>query len=90
MKFLKVTLRKIVYNDFAFAELIEDKIVDTSRWSVLHVMIFKYKDKFYTSSYSVGATEQQDEQPYQYAADSIECPEVRAHEVMTIEWVLVE
>ena len=90
MKFLKVTLQAIVYDDFAYAEKIEDNITGTTRWSILHTMIFKYREKFYQSTYLTGATEQQDEQPYEYDADAIECPEVRAHETTTIEWIPVE
>lgn len=57
-----------------------DKIVDTSRWSVLYERVFKHDGKFYMTEYSVGATESQDESPYEYAPDEIECDEVRAVE----------
>jgi hypothetical protein len=39
-------------------------------------MIFKFEDKLYKTSYSTGATEYQDEDPYEYEDDVIECPEV--------------
>ena len=39
-------------------------------------MIFRYGTKFYTSTYSEGATEMQDEYPYEYDGDEVECKEV--------------
>jgi hypothetical protein len=70
MKFKKEFLREVI------EDAIEDKIVDNSRWSIIHEAIFQHEGKFYLTSYSVGATEQQDEQPYEYDKDKIECQEV--------------
>jgi hypothetical protein len=44
-------------------------------------MIFKVDDKFYKTNYQVGATEMQDEAPYEYEGDEIECPEMEPYEV---------
>jgi hypothetical protein len=55
--------------------IISDEIIDTSRWSVIHYIIFKFEDKFYGTSYSVGATEQQDEYPWEFE-DPIHCEEL--------------
>ena len=55
---------------------IEDNIIDHSRWSVSHRRIFKHEEKFYETCYSVGATETQDESPYEYEGNEIECTEV--------------
>lgn len=57
-------------------ETISDDITGHSRWSVHHRRVFKHDDKFYETHYSVGATESQDECPYEYDADEIECVEV--------------
>ena len=57
-------------------ETILDEIVDHSRWTVEHRRIFKHEGKLYETFYSVGATEQQDESPYEYADARIECDEV--------------
>lgn len=48
--------------------VISDKITDTGRWSIHHSLIFKdpADDKFYKVSYSVGATENQPEAPWEY------------------------
>jgi hypothetical protein len=48
--------------------LIEDVLYDTSRWSEHYRLTIKRKsdEKFFQSTYSVGATESQDERPFEY------------------------
>lgn len=50
--------------------VVSDEIDDTTRWSVLHTLIFRLPDQpeneAWEVSYSVGATEQQDESPWEY------------------------
>lgn len=58
-------------------ELIENQIFDHGRWSIQFRLIFKTKNKFYQSYYSRGATEYQDESPYEGEDKFIECQEVR-------------
>lgn len=65
-----------------------DEVVDNSRWSIQHEIIFEYEGKFYRTSYSVGATEQQDEGPWEYD-DTVECTEVEQKEVLVKQWVPV-
>ena len=57
-------------------ETIKDEIIDNNRWSIIHERIFKWEGKFYKTTYSVGATEIQDECPYEHDEALIECPEV--------------
>ena len=73
-------------------ELIYDKIEDTSRWSIIHEMVFKDKveNKFYSVSYSEGATECQDESPFEYEPADVECDEVVPKEVVVTKYVKVE
>ena len=51
-------------------EIISDEIIDHSRWSVIHWLIVRFADDpegtAWGVSYSVGATESQDEQPWEY------------------------
>ncbi|MGG1659585.1 hypothetical protein [Brevibacillus sp. NRS-1366] len=81
-----------LHKDFLIKELdlpssaILDEITDTSRWSMHHKIIFEYRGKFYRTHYSVGATEQQDESPWEYE-DEIECVEVELKEVKVLKWV---
>ena len=68
-------------------DVIEDRIIDTSRWSIIHEIIFKWKDgKFYKTTYSEGATEMQDERPWEYE-DKVTCTEVELKEVTIKKWV---
>ncbi|MED3792450.1 hypothetical protein P4571_08335 [Niallia alba] len=66
-----------------------DEITDTSRWSVHHRIIFAYQGKFYETYYSVGATEMQDESPWEYD-ETVECAEVELREVRVKKWVIKE
>lgn len=54
---------------------IEDNIVGHSRWSVQHDVIFEHEGKYYRSWYQVGATESQDESPWEYENEVL-CEEV--------------
>lgn len=83
MKFKKAFLQEMV------GEGVSDVIVDHSRWSVVHEAVFEHEGKFYSTSYSVGATEQQDEAPYEYDKDEIECPEVKLVEKVVKVYELV-
>lgn len=80
MKFSKEFLTEAIYE----GPTISDEIVDTSRWSVIHRRVFEHEGKFYETTYSVGATECQDEGPYEYEDDEIECKEVFRKEKMVI------
>ena len=62
-----------------------DNVVDNTRWSIIHEIIFEYEDKFYRTSYSTGATESQDEGPWEYE-DFIECDEVHQVEKIVKVW----
>lgn len=70
MKFTKEYLQ-----DFD-GKTISDEIYDSSRWSNHYERIFEHEGKFYRTQYSMGATEQQDEHPYEYDEEEIECEEV--------------
>ena len=60
---------------------ISNDIEGHSRWSIHYEAVFQHEGKFYRTTYSVGATESQDEQPYEYEEGEIECPEVFPYEV---------
>jgi len=59
---------------------VQSKLVDTSRWSNIHEVIYQdlTTSKFYRSTYSVGATECQDQYAYDDEGDEIELTEVFA------------
>lgn len=78
-EFLKRGLWEDISEDESF-EIISDEISDTTRWSELHDLVFMHNGKLYETDYSCGLTEMQDESPFEYADDEIECPEVEAYE----------
>jgi len=77
MKFTKEFLLNVLedYNDEA--DKISCKIIGHRRWSIDNLLIFKYQEKYYQVAYSYGSTECQDESPFEYADNEIECTEVR-------------
>ena len=87
--------KKIFSKDYLKNELdlpyspILDEITDTSRWSIHHRIIFGDNGKFYETHYSEGATEAQDERPWEYE-DEVTCTEVELKEVKVKKWVPVE
>lgn len=89
---MKDKIVKVFSKDYLKNELglpygaIKDDIIDNSRWSIRHEIVFSDKGKFYRTSYSVGATECQDESPWEYDAE-IECTEVELKKVMVTKWV---
>jgi hypothetical protein len=62
--------RGLAYDDYddTIYEVISNEIVDTSRWSYMSELIIKTisDGRFWRSYYSQGATESQDESPYEY------------------------
>lgn len=66
-------------------ELIGDEITGTSRWSVFHTLTVRIKGTVYQTSYSKGATEYQDEQPWQ-DEKTVEFIEMRPVEKVIIVW----
>jgi hypothetical protein len=56
--------------------VVEDVILDITRWSVINKLTFMFGGRFYQTTYSKGATESQDESPFEYEGDEIECKEV--------------
>ena len=65
--------------------IIEDKIVAHSRWSVIHRIVFNHKGNNLCAIYSVGATEMQDERPFEYNKE-IKCYNVKLEKIPI--WVL--
>lgn len=69
--------------------VIRDEIVDVTRWSVVHELTFTMPGQVdgsaWVASYSVGATECQDESPWEYE-DTVECTLVRHVEKVVKVW----
>jgi len=76
--------RSIVYEDNPEFVTVENKVINNSRWSIIHrIVIQRQADgKFFAARYSVGATESQDERPFEY--NKPEFTEVEKKEVLTV------
>lgn len=68
------------------AKVVLNEQFDTTRWSSHHELVFRYDDRFYQTTYSRGLTDHQDESPFQYEPDQIDCCEVEPVEVVKIEY----
>ncbi len=85
-KIPRKTMRDILWSAHG-GEVVQDTITDKSRWSIHHRLVFKLEEDglLYETDYSVGATESQDEQAWEYD-DEVECHRVEAVEVMRVEY----
>lgn len=86
--FEREALLEILADDNEFFEVLEDEVVDTSRWSEHHSLVFKElaTGKCYEVDYSCGKTENQDESPWEHDGDKIFVTEVEPVEVKTIKF----
>mgnify|MGYP001029456029 CR=1 FL=1 len=84
MKFQKTVLQDALWDDIDNIKTVSDEITGTGRWTIVHDWVFEFCGKFYRTSYTVGATEMQDERPFEYDGDEIEC-----HEVKPVEKTIV-
>lgn len=85
--FKKEDLRSLVGGeDCDGLEVVSDTLIDVGRWSLHYALVLKEKatGKFYATNYQRGATESQDEAPFEYDADLIKCTEVRPVEKVVI------
>jgi hypothetical protein len=77
------------YEGQSGAKILQDSIIDHSRWSVIHQLLFTLPDlapgEAYQAIYSVGATEYQDESPWEYLTD-VEVWKVRQVEKLVKVW----
>lgn len=88
-KFEKEFLQEALWDAFDELETVRNEITDNGRWSIHHDWVFKYKDRYFQTSYSVGATEMQDESPFEYDGDAdglIEVDEVEPYEKTIIDY----
>lgn len=60
-------------------DVVRDEIIDKVRWSLTHELIFALDGKLYRTLYQVGATETQDEGPWEYNKE-VWCTEVERYE----------
>lgn len=75
----------VIYGWHPDFEVVSDIITKHTRWSVEHEVIVRRKvdGLFFRSYYSEGATESQDESPYEY------CDYAEFSQVMSVERVVI-
>jgi hypothetical protein len=80
------------YADAAKYVIVQNEIVDHTRWGIVFDLVFMTKDdeRYWYKSYQVGATECQDEGPFDDEGDTVECQEVAPYEVSIIKYRVVE
>ena len=90
-QFAKTDLQELLWGECDTLTKVRNEMYDTSRWSIWYEIIFKENEtgKLYQTTYSRGATECQDEQPWEYDGDLIDCHEVEAFEKTIIEYRVV-
>ena len=68
LNFTKERARDLLDCEDDAYRIIRDEIVDHGRWTVSHELIIQSvaDNRFYRGYYSVGATESQDESPWEY------------------------
>lgn len=91
-KFPKELLQDIIQEnvDPEDAVLLDDQIIESQRWKNLHEMLFQIpRQGTFQVRYFVGATEMQDEAPFEYDPDEIEVTEMEEREVVKKIWVPV-
>jgi hypothetical protein len=81
--------RAIVWGGTNEGKLIENRIVGTSRWSNTYEAIIEYQGKTYRTHYRVGATEIQEEGPWE-DEDVAELVEVHQIPKTIMSWELVK
>jgi len=82
MEFTKEQLEKKLYSQ---DDTLLNVITDTTRWSIQYRFVFRHEGRIYETEYSCGATEYQDEGPWEYD-EEVECSEVEAYEKSIIDY----
>ncbi len=94
MKFDKKFLVELAVEDYddTIVEVVKTELVDSSRWSLIYSQVFKMLDtgKYYYTHFRIGATENQDERPYEYECDEIECQEVVPVEKTIVDYEAIK
>jgi hypothetical protein len=81
----KQEARDILDGDLNGAKVISNTLTDHSRWSLSYRLIFEMGGKLYETSYSRGATENQEERPFEYDKE-VKCAEVEAYDKTVTDW----
>lgn len=91
-KFTKQELIEVCRDDSDYLEDVVTTLDDSSRWALQYTQVFRdtRDGKFYMTYYQTGATEQQDESPYEYEDDELDVREVEPYEVTVTKYRAVK
>jgi hypothetical protein len=89
MKFTKEFLLEVISDDAENAEVVDRKIADKTRWTIIYELVFSYQDKYFLIKYERGSNAYQDIHPFAYFndKDEIECTEVKPVKVIVTKYV---
>jgi len=59
-------------------DIVSNKIISSTRWSLQYELVFNHEGKLWITFYSRGATEMQDESPWEYEAE-VTCYEAETY-----------
>lgn len=82
-----IQIPKSEMQDLIYTTVVRTRIIDHRRWAVTYEVIFERDGKLYRSTYDRGATEYQNEEPYEYDNDPVECKEVR--KIPTVDYEVI-
>ena len=73
MKLTKEEGRQLVYEDLKGWSKEKSQIIGTNRWSIIYEGVFLHENsgKYYKTTWSTGATEQQEEKPFEFDAPEL-------------------
>lgn len=77
--------REVLVEKLDGDDVVIDEITDAGRWTIGHEIVFRHDEKLYRSWYSVGATEYQDDPPWD-GEEEVECPEVEPYEAVVTKY----
>lgn len=81
MKINREIAQALVYqSELDGFKVVERTFVEKTRWSLLWKIILEKEGKFYSTAYSVGATEAQSEEPFEYSDEEVDLVEVLPQE----------
>jgi hypothetical protein len=80
----KETALAILEGDKEVGEIVLNHQIDTSRWSIIYRLVIKVNGKLYAGTYRRGATEMQEERPWEYTEPNFQ--EVEAYEKTVVDY----
>lgn len=74
LQLTKEEAERVINDDHEEFVVIDSSIVDATRWSIIYRVVIQRKSdgKYFADTYGVGATECQDERPWEYSEPDFE------------------